>query len=48
MKQVGYELGLSARTVQHHKYKIMKEQGIDSNAGLLQLAIDENLVERAG
>jgi DNA-binding NarL/FixJ family response regulator len=48
MKQVGSELGLSTRTVQHHKYKIMKEQGIDTNAGLLQLAIDEHLVERPG
>lgn len=48
MKQVGYDLGLSTRTVQHHKYKIMKEQGIDTNAGLLQLAIDEHLVERSG
>ena len=45
MKQVGYELGLSARTVQHHKYKIMQEQGIDSNAGLLQLAIEQHLID---
>ena len=45
MKQVGYDLGLSTRTVQHHKYKIMQEQGIDSNAGLLQLAIEEHLID---
>jgi len=45
MKQVGHELGLSARTVQHHKYKIMQEQGIDSNAGLLQLAIEQHLID---
>jgi len=44
MKQVGYELNLSTRTVQHHKYKIMEEQGIDSNAALLQLARDEHLI----
>jgi DNA-binding NarL/FixJ family response regulator len=44
MKQVARELGLSARTVAHHKYKIMKEQGIDSNAGLVQLAIEERLI----
>ena len=45
MKQVAFELGLSTRTVQHHKYKIMEEQGIDSNAGLLQLAIEERLID---
>ena len=45
MKQVAHQLGLSTRTVQHHKYKIMEEQGIDSNAGLHQLAIDEHLIE---
>lgn len=45
MKQVGYELGLSTRTVQHHKYKIMEEQGIDSNAALHQLAIEERLID---
>ena len=48
MKQVAYELGLSTRTVQHHKYRIMEEQGIDSNAGLLQLAVEERLVDRPG
>lgn len=45
MKQVAHELGLSARTVQHHKYKIMKEQAIESNAGLIQLAIEEHLID---
>jgi len=44
MKQVALELGLSPRTVAHHKYKIMAEQGIDSNAGLVQLAIEERLI----
>lgn len=44
MKQVARELGLSPRTVAHHKYKIMEEQGIDSNAGLVQLAIEQKLV----
>jgi DNA-binding NarL/FixJ family response regulator len=44
MKQVGYDLGLSARTVAHHKYKIMEEQDIDSNAGLIQLAIEKRLI----
>jgi len=45
MKQVGYELDLSTRTIQHHKYKIMEEQGIDSNAGLVQLAIELHLID---
>ena len=44
MKQVAAELGLSVRTVAHHKYKIMDEQGIDSNTGLVQLAIEERLI----
>lgn len=44
MKQVALELGLSTRTVAHHKYKIMSEQDIDSNAGLIQLAIEEGLI----
>ena len=48
MKQVAYDLGLSARTVAHHKYKIMTEQGIDSNAGLIQLAIEQRLIAGSG
>lgn len=40
--------GLSTRTVAHHKHKIMEEQGIDSNAGLVQLAIEEKLIPGAG
>ena len=47
MKQVALELGLSPRTVAHHKYKIMEEQAIDSNAGLIRLAIEERLVSGA-
>lgn len=45
MKQVARELGLSTRTVAHHKYALMREQGIDSNAELVQLAIAEGLIE---
>ena len=48
MKQVAAELGLSTRTVAHHKYKIMEQQGIDSNAGLVQLAIEEKLIPGPG
>ena len=44
MKQVAAELGLSTRTVAHHKYKIMREQSIESNAELVQLAIEEGLI----
>jgi len=44
MKQVARALGLAKRTVAHHKHKIMAEQGIDSNAGLVQLAIEERLI----
>ena len=48
MKQVARALGLAKRTVAHHKYKIMTEQGIDSNAGLVQLAIEERLIPASG
>jgi DNA-binding NarL/FixJ family response regulator len=48
MKQVASALGLSVRTVAHHKYKIMEEQTIDSNAGLVQLAIEERLIANPG
>ncbi|MHC4932759.1 MAG: response regulator transcription factor [Planctomycetota bacterium] len=48
MKQVARALEVSTRTVQYHKYTIMKEQGIDSNPGLLQLAIEEYLIPGAG
>jgi len=44
MKQVARELGVTARTVAFHKYRVMAEQGIESNAGLVQLAIEEGLV----
>ena len=44
MKQIALELGLSTRTVAHHKYKLMREQGIESNAELIQLAIEEGLI----
>ena len=44
MKQVALELSLSTRTVAHHKYKLMREQGIESNAELIQLAIEEGLI----
>lgn len=46
MKQVARELGVTPRTVAFHKYRIMEEQGIDSNAGLVQLAIEEGLIDR--
>lgn len=44
MKQVARELGVTPRTVAFHKYRIMAEQGIDSNAGLVGLAIEQGLV----
>ena len=44
MKQVARELGLSTRTVAHHKYTLMREQGLESNAELVQLAIEEGLI----
>ncbi|MDJ0521591.1 MAG: response regulator transcription factor [Planctomycetota bacterium] len=43
MKQVAYDLGITARTVAFHKYKIMEEHGLESNAELFQLAMREGL-----
>lgn len=38
MKEVGAVLGISARTVAHHKYTMMRTLGIESNAELIHYA----------
>lgn len=38
MKEVGAALGISARTVAHHKYTMMRSLGIESNAELIHYA----------
>lgn len=43
MKKVARTLGVTPRTVAFHKYTIMKDQSITSNADLVRLAIREGL-----
>lgn len=47
MKEAGYLLNLTERTVAFHKYRIMEGLGMRSNFELLRLAIREHLVPMA-
>jgi DNA-binding NarL/FixJ family response regulator len=47
MKEAGYLLNLTERTVAFHKYRIMEGLGMHSNSELLRLAIREHLVPMA-
>jgi DNA-binding NarL/FixJ family response regulator len=44
MKKAAVLLNLSPRTVAFHKYRVMKEHGLASNAELIQFAIKQGLV----
>lgn len=43
MKQVAATLGLTPRTVAFHKYKIMEELGVKSNAELIRIAVEHGI-----
>ena len=43
-KEIASALGLSARTVEDHKYRLMESLGIDSSAELIRFAIRHGLV----
>lgn len=43
-KQVAARLSISARTVEFHKYQIMREQGLQSSAELVHFAIRHGIV----
>jgi DNA-binding CsgD family transcriptional regulator len=43
-KEIASILDISVRTVRFHKYEIMKELGIASNAELVQYAIKHSLI----
>ena len=45
VKAIASELGISARTVEFHKYQMMESLGIKSNAELVHFAIAQGLVE---
>ena len=43
-KEIASALGLSARTVEDHKYRLMESLGIDNSAELIRFAIRHGLV----
>ena len=43
-KEIASILDITVRTVRFHKYEIMKELGITSNAELVQYAIKHSLI----
>ena len=43
-KEIASALGLSARTVEDHKYRLMESLGIDTTAALIRFAIRHGLV----
>jgi len=44
MKEVGYILKLSSRTVAFHKYRMMEHLGVKSSAELIQYAVQNHIV----
>jgi DNA-binding NarL/FixJ family response regulator len=46
MKEAARELGITPRTVAFHKYNIMQQLGLASNADLYQYALQHGLIER--
>jgi DNA-binding NarL/FixJ family response regulator len=44
MKEIAYILQISNRTVHFHKYRIMEELGLTSNAELVQYAIKHSII----
>ena len=44
MKQVAYRLGITSRTVAHHKYSMMGVLGIESSAELIRYAVERGIV----
>ncbi len=43
MKEVGARLGLTPRTVAHHKYTLMETLGLETNADLVRFAVRNGL-----
>ncbi|AQQ08358.1 Transcriptional regulatory protein UhpA [Sedimentisphaera cyanobacteriorum] len=44
-KEIASDLNISSRTVEFHKYRIMKMLGIESSAGLVRFAIKQGIAE---
>jgi DNA-binding CsgD family transcriptional regulator len=43
-KEIAVELGLSIRTVENHRYRMMKKLNLRSTAGVVKMALREGLV----
>ena len=46
MKEIAATLGLSTRTVETHRYEMMRILGVDSTATLVRYALEHGLIER--
>jgi DNA-binding NarL/FixJ family response regulator len=46
MKEIAFTLGLSTRTVESHKYDMMRALGVESTAELVRYAIQIGLLEK--
>ena len=46
MKEIASTLGLSTRTVETHKYEMMRILGVDSTATLVRYALEHDLITR--
>jgi DNA-binding NarL/FixJ family response regulator len=44
-KEIAFALGLSTRTVESHKYEMMRALGIESTAELVRYAVQIGLLE---
>jgi DNA-binding NarL/FixJ family response regulator len=44
-KQIAVGLGISARTVEFHKYRMMESLGIENGAELIHFAIKHGIVQ---
>jgi DNA-binding NarL/FixJ family response regulator len=44
MKEIAYTLRIAQRTVRFHKFRIMEELGISTNAGLVQYAMKSGII----
>jgi DNA-binding CsgD family transcriptional regulator len=47
MKEIAYILHIAQRTVRFHKFHIMEELGISTNAGLVQYAMKSGMISAA-
>jgi FixJ family two-component response regulator len=44
MKEIAFQLGISARTAESHKYEMIQSLGVQTTADLIRHAIKINLI----